>query len=180
MKNQSPTPISRRQFLRLGSLTASGLVLAACSPTASPIAEAPAATAVPPTATPWPTYQITVSSASLREGPSTVYNIAGYLFEGETVRIIAQVDNVSTWYNVETEAGQLGWISETVGTSENPGTLADIPIAATIPVRPTATFTPTPTQTPIPSPTAVPDSGGGGGNGDDGGSKPRPTATPPL
>ncbi len=145
------------------------------TPTATETAE-PTATI---TATPWPYFNITISSANLRTGPGIVYAIVGYVFEGDTVRILARNNSQNSWYNVETEDGTLGWISEAVGEPETDESMTNIPIAATIPPPP-PTNTPTPTRTPPPTSTPIPSDNGGGNSGGGNPAPSRPTPTPPL
>lgn len=126
-----------------------------------------------------PQVVVIVSSASLREGPSTDYNVVTYLEQGDVVIVIGINREGGNWYNVIMEDGTPGWVSITVvepidETAET--AVSSIPIAATIPATPTPTNTPTPTPTLTPTP--VPPSSGGGNNGG-GGSNPRPTLTPP-
>lgn len=134
------------------------------------------------TPTPWPSYRIISNSASIRSGPGIVYPAISYVYSGDVMRILAKSQNIPPWFNIETDAGIVGWISSTVGEPETAFNTGDIEFAATIPAPP-PTATPTPTNTPIPTATATPVvNNGGGGNGNDDGNPepPRPTPTPPL
>ncbi len=149
--------------------------------TATPASTETAVATTTFTPTPWPSYRIISSSASIRSGPGVIYPAIGYVYEGEIISILAKSQNIPSWFNIETDAGLVGWISSTVGephTAYNPD---DIEFAATIPAPPPPTATPTPTNTPIPTATTVGNNGGGGDDGNDGNPEPpRPTPTPPL
>ena len=153
---------------------------ASVTPTFTP---SPTETALPsltPTATPLPRVVIFVPSASLRQGPGTIYPIQRYLYEGDVVTVIAKNDADGEWYTVILDDGSIGWVAASVtrAIDINGIDVAGLEIAATIPARPTNTPTPTPTNTPTPTATATatipPNDGGGGG----GGNPPSPTNTP--
>lgn len=132
-----------------------------------------------PTATMVPEVQVIVSSASLREGPGTHYNVITFLREGDVVTVIGINREGGNWYNVILEDETLGWLAISVAVAVDDTAVTTIPTAATIPASPTPTNTPT--STPTLTPTPVPPSSDGGGNGGNGGSTPtrRPTLTPP-
>ena len=142
-----------------------------------------------PTETPRPTFRIVPNSANVRVGPGTVYDVSGYVYQGEGLEILGRNSGEFIWLNIRTDSGEEGWVAADVGQLEGTQDLSQIAIAATIPPLPTPTMTPTPTNTPIP-PTPIPsspspsDSSGGGNNGGGnnggGGSDPRPTPTPAL
>jgi serine/threonine protein kinase len=140
------------------------------SPTETP---SPTFTASP---TPIPQVMISVSSASLRQGPDTVYPIMRYLYEGDILGVIAKDDLEGDWYNVVLDDGSRGWVAAIACRFLDENSINVVAVAATIPPRPTNTATPTPSNTPTPTststPTSVPD-GGGGGN-------PQPTSLPPT
>lgn len=173
-----------------GNVTAQVTEPPTATPTLTPTpTETPSPTAtitVEPSATPTavPQFRITVASAALREGPSTLFPSTSFLYEGDVVTIIGRNDGETLWYNVVTQNNELGWVSDTVGERLN--TTGEISVAATVPVPPTRTPTPTPTKTPLPTETPLPAPGGGGdggGGNDGGGNKPtpaRPTPTPPI
>ena len=143
------------------------------SPTPTPtFTPEPTATATP---TPEPQVRINVSSASLREGPSTRYDIITFLEDGDVVTVIAINRDGGNWYNVITENGILGWLAISVSEQVGETAVSIVPPAATIPPSPTPTNTPTPTPTNTPTPTKPPASSGGGG----GSSGPKATRTPP-
>lgn len=125
--------------------------------------------------TPIPQVEIFVSSASLRQGPDTVYPILRYLFEGTIVGVIGQEGPEGNWYNVILEDGSRGWVAAVACRWVDESSNNNIPIAATIPVRPTNTPTPTPTNTPTPTFTPTPNPGGGNPQPP----SPPPTFTPP-
>jgi serine/threonine protein kinase len=140
-------------------------------------------TEMPEIPTQRPEYRISVSSASLRQGPGTQFGVDGYLFESEEAVIIGKNNTPDIWYLVRTSDGRLGWISSTVGEPVEPTTLQNVALAATIPVPP-PTFTPSPTATPIPTdtPTSPINRDDGNNNNDEEDERPKPksTPTPPL
>ncbi|MFN2172297.1 MAG: protein kinase domain-containing protein [Candidatus Promineifilaceae bacterium] len=160
--------------------------------TATPEATIPAtATDTPfPTETPQPIFRIVPDSANVRIGPGTIYDVTGYVYQGDGLEILGRSNSEFVWLNIRSENGTQGWVAADVGQLEWDRELMEIEIAATIPPLPTPTMTPTPTNTPIPPtplPTTPPENtggGGGGGNsggGDNGGSSsPRPTPTPAI
>jgi serine/threonine protein kinase len=114
-----------------------------------------------PSPTPIPQVEIFVSSASLRQGPGTIYPILRYLYEGEVVGVIGQDSPAGEWYNVILDDGSRGWLAAIACRWVDDSSKNNIPIAATIPVRPTNTPTSTPTNTPTPTFTPTPNPGGG-------------------
>lgn len=144
-------------------------------PTDTPTVDASATST--PTPTPLPQVRVIVSSASLREGPSTRYNIITFLEAGDVVTILAIDEQDGDWYNVEMTDGseRRGWLAISVSERVDSGTQT-IPRAATIPPSPTPTHTPTPTPTPTPTLTPSPQPPSGGGSQPPG---PPPTLTPP-
>ncbi len=144
--------------------------------TTPPSIASPAATKVLPT--PLPEYRISVSSASLRRGPGTLFDVGGYLLEDETVVVIGKNTGADIWYVVETHDGRIGWISASVGEPSASTIIGTVTDAVTIPAPPPS-YTPTPTQTPLPTATQYASSGGGG-NGSSPPDKPKSTPTPPL
>lgn len=129
------------------------------------------------TATPPPLVQVIVSSANLRAGPGTRYDVLRFLEAGDIVTVIATNREEGLWYNVIDADGMLGWLSIDTTQPVNPASVSAVPTAATVPPVPTFTPTPIPTATPIPSPTAPPSPGGGGGGG---GGNPNPPTAPPT
>lgn len=121
--------------------------------------------------TPIPQVEVAVSSASLRQGPGTVYPILRYLYQGDVVAVLAKDTPVGDWYNVLLDDGSRGWLAAIAVRPLDATSMNSVGIAATLPARPTNTPTPTPTNTPTPTstPTVVP----GGGN-----NPPSPTNTP--
>ena len=128
----------------------------------------PTSTASP---TPIPQVEIILSSASLRQGPGTIYPILRFLFQGDVVAVLAKDNLEGEWFNVILDDGTRGWLASSVSRLRDENSLNLIPIAATIPPRPTNTPTSTPTNTPTPTATPIPGSGGGSGN-------PQPTTQP--
>jgi hypothetical protein len=122
--------------------------------------------------TPIPQVEVSVSSASLRQGPGTIYPILRYLYQGDVVAVLAKDSSEGDWYNVILDDGTRGWLAASASRLFDENSINIIPIAATIPPRPTNTPTPTPTNTPTATATATPVPGGGGGN-------PQPTSPPP-
>ncbi len=149
------------------------------TPTPTPAATETAVATAEFTPTPWPSYRIISSSASVRSGPGLAYPTIGYVYDGEVIRILAKSHNIPPWFNIETNAGTIGWISATVGEPETTYNPDDIEFAATIPA-PLPTATPTATHTPIPTETPGSINGGNGGDGGGNPEPPRPTPTPPL
>ncbi len=134
------------------------------SPTETP---SPTFTASP---TPIPQVVISVSSASLRQGPDTVYPILRYLYEGDILGVIAKDDLEGDWYNVVLDDGTRGWVAAIACRFLDENSINFVTVAATVPPRPTNTPTPTPSNTPTATPTFTPEPGGG---------NPQPTATKP-
>lgn len=147
------------------------------TPTFTPTPSSTATATSTTTPTPIPQVEVFVSSASLRQGPGTVYPILRYLYEGEVVGVIGKNNADGTWYNVVMDDGTRGWLAAIACRVLDENSINSVEIAATIPVRPTNTPTPTPTNTPTPTftPTPVP-----GGGGDGGGGNPQPTSPPPT
>ncbi len=169
------------EFLPTDSIPATITLTIEPPPSATPTyqpatSQPPAATEVAPT--PPPEYRISVSSASLRRGPGTQFDVNSYLLHDEVVVILAKIDGADTWYVVETTDGKIGWISASVGESLRSSDLENVKKAATVPAPP-PTFTPTATLTPLPTDTPfAPLKGNNGGNNS--GDKPKSTPTPPL
>jgi serine/threonine-protein kinase len=110
-------------------------------------------TATPrPTHTPVPTasaeLRVTVNSVNLRNGPGTAYRVIGSLQQGDTVLALAK-NRDGSWYNVELENGNRGWLAADFSEPVNEAAMAILSVAATIPALPTATATNTPTNTPV-------------------------------
>lgn len=140
------------------------------TPTLTP---SPTSTATPTfttSPTPIPQVEIFVSSASLRQGPGTVYPILRYLYEGEILGVLAKDNSEGEWYNVVLDDGTRGWVTAIACRWLDENSINSITIAATIPPRPTNTPTPTPTNTPTPTATFTPVPPGGG--------NPQPTKQP--
>ncbi len=159
-------------------------------PTSTPIPPTEVAVSAETVPAPLSTFRVDVSSANLRLGPGTNYEVDGYVLQGETVLVLARNVGTFLWYNVETADGRRGWVAADVGSPTGPDGLAGVEIAATIPVPPTPTPTPTPTNTPTPTATVLPLAPGQAGGGNSGGNgpgtgggdnpTPRPTLTPPI
>ncbi len=174
------------KFQSIATASATSFLTREVQQTATPTVLVPAT--APPTveaelSTPRPEYRISVSSASLRQGPGTRYGVDGYLLESEEAEIIAKNNSPDIWYLVRTSDGRLGWISSSVGEPIGPTVLENITEAATIPAPP-PTPTPSPTATPIPTDTPSPSSNinDDDNNNNDRPEKPKPksTPTPPL
>jgi hypothetical protein len=101
------------------------------------------------TSTPLPACNVAVSSINVREGPGTQFEAIGLAQNDEQLRVIA-FDASSSWFLVELNNGQIGWVAESVCAGNR--ALAGFPSPATIP----PTYTPTPTNTPWPTPTKTP------------------------
>ena len=143
---------------------------ASTTPTFTPTATQTATPTFTASPTPIPQVEVSVSSASLRQGPGTVYPILRYLYQGDVVGVIGLDSPQGEWYNVILDDGTRGWLAS-VACRALDGNINGVVIAATIPPRPTNTPTPTPTNTPTPTftPTPIP----GGGN-------PQPTSSSPT
>lgn len=128
--------------------------------------------------TPIPQVEVAVSSASLRQGPGTVYPILRYLYQGDVVAVLAKDTAVGDWYNVLLDDGSRGWLAAIAVRPLDETSMTSVGIAVTLPARPTNTPTATPTNTPTPTstPTIVP---GGGNNPPSPVNTPTPTV-PPL
>ncbi len=129
-----------------------------------PFVETPTPTMIPtqpvPTAQPRPTLQatptaldltprvtVTVSSANVRQGDSTLYNVVGVLMEGETVPVIGVSSTGSGWYYIEMPNGRRGFIASGIVQAEG-----NIRGTQRIdPPPPPVTNTPVPTSTPLPT-----------------------------
>lgn len=118
----------------------------------------PTETAVPPTVTPSPTatatatscpapqVRVTIVSANVRSGPGVNYESVAIVYEGDVLPVIARME-VGSWYLIELNGQQPGWISTTVVETINPEACdAEIPVAATLPAPPLPTATATPAQ----------------------------------
>jgi serine/threonine protein kinase/uncharacterized protein YraI len=165
----SGSPIAQSE-LREITLVPAPTNTAVPSPTISPTEDASATTT--PTPTPLPQILVSVSSASLREGPGINYSIIAFLYQGDMVTVVGIDREDGAWYNVELENGERGWISLEVTQPVDDTAVTAIPTAATIPPSPTPTNTPIPTAThtptPLPPPVSQPNP-----------TKPPPTLTPP-
>ena len=97
---------------------------------------------------------ITNDSVNLRTGPGTNYAVAGSAKRGETFPIIAQSGD---WYLIELADGSTAWVSNGLGTLDNPDG-ATIELVMTVPPAPVVpTQTPSlPTSTPVPGATQPP------------------------
>lgn len=62
-------------------------------------------------------FEVEVSSASLRSGPGTRYDVIGYAFDGDKLSVLA-VDATGTWVKVATTGGEV-WIAVSVGELED-------------------------------------------------------------
>lgn len=145
----SPTPTN----------TATGTPTETAVPTAT---KAPTETAVPPTVTPSPTatatatpcpapqVRVTLVSANVRSGPGISYESVAIVYEGDVLPVIARME-VGSWYIIELNGQQRGWISTTVVETINPEVCdAEIPVAATIPAPSSPTSSSLGTATLIP------------------------------
>lgn len=101
------------------------------------------ATGVPPTAT--PCYPIVTANmnANVRGGPSTDYEIVGYIPTSGTAPIVGQSDS-RTWWYIEFAGGAGGhaWVAGSVTTAAC--LPAVVQVVAAPPLPPTATFTAVP------------------------------------
>lgn len=179
--NPEPAPTSTADRLVAAAATATttetpapATETAVPSPSSSPSATPSPSPTDTPTVEPTltgvmtPTVRIRLQSVNVREGPGTVYDIVGILYEGDEVAVIAQTDN-ENWYLVKLPDGLLGWLAASV--SEGVTSLETLSIAATIPPRPTNT--PLPTSTPAPTQPPPPPR-----DDDDKDEEPEPTSTP--
>lgn len=114
------------------------------------------------TSTPELEIEVAVSSANVREGPGTNYDVVGIMMEKETAIVIGRT-NDSSWYNIQLADGSRAWIGSSVANTINSGSIR---VAATIPapsvdVTPTSPPNPTspptqPTTTQLPAATSAP------------------------
>lgn len=96
-------------------------------PTSTPISESP----IPAETTEeGPIAVVNVSSANLRSGPGTEYDIVGNANQGDELPIIAQAYN-STWYNIRQGEGDTAWIAASIVDVQPDG--AQIEVAESIP-----------------------------------------------
>ncbi|MEZ4641767.1 MAG: SH3 domain-containing protein [Chloroflexota bacterium] len=102
-----------------------------------------------PTATPLPQVEVTASSANVRQGPGTNYDVAGVVVAGDTAVILARTQDGS-WYNVQLADGSRVWVASSVVKLTNVASSA-IRVAATIPAPPVAVA-----PTSLPNPTSPP------------------------
>jgi hypothetical protein len=73
---------------------------------------------------------VAYTSANLREGPGTSFEIVSVLTQGDTVDVFAKTDD-GTWYNVSLDDGTLGWLA--ASAVEDVQDMDFISIAETIP-----------------------------------------------
>ncbi|MCB9005864.1 MAG: SH3 domain-containing protein [Ardenticatenaceae bacterium] len=83
-----------------------------------------------PTNTPIPACIVSVSSANIRQGPSTQFISIAIASENDSLPIIAY-EPAFEWYLVATSIGQNGWVSASVCSSNTPN--IDLPFPVTIP-----------------------------------------------
>jgi hypothetical protein len=100
-----------------------------------------------PVLTPVAKLRVTFSTANLRYGPGTNYEIVRTLEENELVLVLARNDDGS-WYNVELDDGAAGWVAASATEPVSIAAMENLSVAVTIP--------PTPTLAPEPSPQIVP------------------------
>ena len=120
------------------------------SPTATP--------EEPPTQTPVPTateqtvatIRVTASSANLRTGPNTTYDVAGVASANQVYEVVA-TNGDRSWYNIKLANGTFAWIGASVVEPVDADLVLQLDVASTIPAPP-----PTPVQQATPLPTAVP------------------------
>jgi hypothetical protein len=143
----TPAPINTALPTR--TPTASPTVTETSTPTETP---SPSDTpTLADTLTPTLEPMVTIThSTYLRNGPGTVYTIAGSAKVGQTLKAVGR-DAASQWLVVvlSTTSKRQGWVSLTVATFN--GDVAGLPEVATPPTpvpTPTPTFTPVPTDTP--------------------------------
>jgi hypothetical protein len=114
------------------------------------------------TSTPELEIEVAVSSANVREGPGTNYDVVGIMMENETAVVIGRT-NDSSWYNIQLADGSRAWIGSSVVNTINSGSIraaATIP-APSVDVAPTSPPNPTsppaqPTTTQLPAATSAP------------------------
>jgi len=108
------------------------------APTLTPTVPLPTATATPneiPTSTPiLPDAQVAASSLTVYEGPSSAYAILGNATQSEALVVIGQVDNC-LWIQVQTAAGQTGWVSGQASKVQLNRSCADIPMGTYRPLN---------------------------------------------
>jgi len=115
----------------------------------------PTSTTVSSTSIPVPELQIILSAVNLRSGPGTQYDAIAYLEKGAIVTVIAK-NQAGTWYNVELENGDRGWLSQVVSKPVNPALMTRIPVAVTVPALQTTISSPMPSVTLLPTSTYPP------------------------
>lgn len=79
-----------------------------------------------PTTAPICVFTVTVSSANLREGPGTGYNVAGFGYRDEKFTVIARHTS-NVWFQVKTADEREVWIASSVG--EVSGGCDDLPVS---------------------------------------------------
>lgn len=106
--------------------------------TLTPTTPLPTATATPtetPTSTPiLPDAQVIAPSLTVYEGPSSAYAILGNAAQSEALAVIGQVDNC-LWIQVQTAAGQTGWVSGQASKVQLNRSCADIPMGTYRPLN---------------------------------------------
>ena len=86
------------------------------------------------TPTPEPRIKVIVSSANIRSGPGTSFQVLEIALRGKTLTVMSRTRS-GNWYNVKRTDGTMGWIAASVTTLV--GTMLEkVPVAATIPTLP--------------------------------------------
>jgi hypothetical protein len=120
----------------------------------------PRPTFAPPTRTPLPRATntpipvslracVTNSTARIRKGPGTEYEVIGGMVSGTCMRITGQ-DGNSTWVYMTSEDNKTGWVATSLLTIE--GDLSWVPIGTgshALSLVPTSKLRPTPTRKPL-------------------------------
>lgn len=114
-------------------------------------APTPSSTATVSAPTPRPRARVAVSSINLRSGPGANYPSKDFLFQDETVEVIARTSG-DVWYQVIRPDGSSGWVSADVVDIVDDVDPASIATAVTTPTAPPRL----PTNTPLPPPTSTP------------------------
>ncbi len=118
-----------------GTQTAESLV---SHPPLIPTTPLPTATATPteiPISTPiLPDAQVIASLLTVYEGPSASYAVLGNAEQSEALVIIGQLDNC-LWLQVQTAAGQTGWVSGQASKVQLNRSCADIPMGTYRPLN---------------------------------------------
>jgi hypothetical protein len=131
--------------------------LGEASPTFTPVAS-PTPTPVTATATVCSPLITTNTDANVRNGPGTVYSIAGVIPTGGTAPVAGKNFD-GTWWYIQFAGGNGGfaWIAGSVTTATCiPATLSVIAAPPTPVIPPTNTPTPTNTLVPTVTPTVTP------------------------